>query len=164
MDPWCAQGYFISKTSVPLVLLTLLPSFSTQRRCYQPQERGTTHVLNVLAVFRDADTLSPQHIALICYTLTRGSRIVCPKHFLIPSRVSRHVSRPAQYTQHFVSFFSLSSTSPSFTGSGPRLITSRIQCADSRDLTDDGFADPEPRNVYEPKKDCRQPDRHRAGD
>ena len=31
--------------------------------------------------------------------------MVCPKHFLIPSLVSRHVSRPAQYIQHFVLFF-----------------------------------------------------------
>ena len=30
---------------------------------------------------------------------------MCPKHFLILSLVPHHVSRPAQYTQHFVLFF-----------------------------------------------------------
>ena len=34
---------------------------------------------------------------------------------------------------------------PSFTSSDSRLITSRIHCADSRDLGGDGFTDPEPR-------------------
>ena len=51
----------------------------------------------------DTDTMSAHHTW--CYTLTRGSSwIVCPKQFLIPSLVSRHVSRAAQYTQHFVLF------------------------------------------------------------
>ena len=101
-----------------------------------------------------ADTLSAQHTW--CSTLTRcPSWISCPKHFLIPSLVSRHISRPAQYTQHFV-LFSLSSTSP-FTGSGSRLITSRTHFADSRDLGGDGFTDPEPRTGYEPERTVDNP-------
>ena len=46
--------------------------------------------------------------------------------------------------------FSLFSSSPSLTGSESRLITSRIHCADSRGLGDDGFTDPEPRTGFEP--------------
>ena len=48
-----------------------------------------------------------------------------------------------------LSSLSLSSTSLSLTGSGSRLITSRIHCADSRGLRGDGFI--EPRTGYEPK-------------
>ena len=44
-----------------------------------------------------------------------------------------------------------------FTGSGSRLITSRIHCADSRDLRGDGFTDPEPRTGYEPKRTVDNP-------
>ena len=109
----------------------------------------------------DAHIVAAHHIALIpCTTsVAQGSRIVCPKHFLVPSLVPRHVSRPALYTQH-LSSLSLASTSPSFTGSGSRLITSRIHCADSRGLRGDGFTDPEPCTGYDPKEDCRQTDRH----
>ena len=47
----------------------------------------------------DVNTVSTQHIALICYTLTRGSS--CAFHtIVIPSLVPRHVSRPALYTKH----------------------------------------------------------------
>ena len=54
----------------------------------------------------DADTFSTQHIALICYTLTRSSS--CAFHRLvIPCLVSRQVSRPAQCTQHFVLYFTV---------------------------------------------------------
>ena len=63
-----------------------------------------------------------------------------------PSLVSRHVSRPAQCS------FSVSCTSPSFTGSSSRSITSRIHCADSRAFRGDGFTDPEPRTGYEPQR------------
>ena len=38
---WCAPGYLNSKTCLPKVLLTLLPSLSTQRRYYQAMERPT---------------------------------------------------------------------------------------------------------------------------
>ena len=48
--------------------------------------------------------------------------------------------------------FSLFCSSPSFTGSGSRLIASGIHCADSRGLGGDGFTDPEPRTVYEPNR------------
>ena len=37
------------------------------------------------------------------------------------------------------------------------MITSRIQCADSRDLGGDGFTDPEPRTGHEPKKTVDNP-------
>ena len=42
----------------------------------------------------------------------------------------RAMSHDLHFHQHFLSSMSLSSTSPSFTGSGSRLITSRIHCAD----------------------------------
>ena len=101
----------------------------------------------------DADTLSAQHIALIYYTLTRGSSCAFLK-IVIPSLVSRHVSRPAP---SIVSSISLSSTSPSFTGSRSRVITSRIHCADSRGFGGDGFTNPEPRTGYEPKRTFDNP-------
>ena len=44
------------------------------------------------------------HIALICYTLMRGSSCAFHK-IVIPSLVPRHVTRPAQYPQQFVLSF-----------------------------------------------------------
>ena len=60
--------------------------------------------------------------------------------------VSRHVSRPAQYTQHCATLFHflLLLLSPAQVQG---LITTRIHCADSRDLRGDGFTDPEPRTL-----------------
>ena len=46
-------------------------------------------------------------------------------------------------------FLNLPLLSPSFTGSGSRLITSRIHWADSRDFRGDGFTDPEPATQHE---------------
>ena len=73
--------------------------FSIPRQSTESVNRTPSHI-----ACTDADTLSAHHTW--CYTLTRGSSwIVYPKHFLIPSLVSRHVSRPAKYTKHFVFFF-----------------------------------------------------------
>ena len=47
---WCTPGYSISDTFLQTVLLTMLPSISTQRRYYQAGERGKTHVFDVLVV------------------------------------------------------------------------------------------------------------------
>ena len=47
---WCTPGYSNSETILQIVLLTLLPSLSTQRRYYQAGERGKTHVFHVFAV------------------------------------------------------------------------------------------------------------------
>ena len=63
----------------------------------------------------------------------------------------RAMSRDLHFHPVFLSSMSLSSTSPSFTGSGSRLITSRIHCADSRGLRGDGFSDPEPRTGLDTK-------------
>ena len=56
----------------------------------------------------DVNTVSTQHIALICCTLKRGSSCAFLK-IVIPSLVPHHVSRPAQYTQHFDLIFTVSS-------------------------------------------------------
>ena len=58
-------------------------------------------------MYRRRHFISTSHMM---FTFTRGSRLklkCVPETFLIPSLVSRHVSRPAQYTQHFVLFFTL---------------------------------------------------------
>ena len=103
----------------------------------------------------DVNTVSTQHIALICYTLTSGS--CCAFHkIVLPSTVPRHVSRPAQYTHHF-DLISLFSTCPSHNGSGSRLIASGTHCADSRGLRGNGFTDPEPRTGYEPNRTVDNP-------
>ena len=49
--------------------------------------------------------VSTSHMMLHAHTWLKSSWIVCPKHFLIPSVVSHHVSRSAQYTEHYVIFF-----------------------------------------------------------
>ena len=103
----------------------------------------------------DADTFSAQHIELIFYTLMRGSSCAFHKT-VIPYHVSRHVSRLAQHTYLFDINFT-SSTSLSLTGSGSRLITSRIHCTDSRGLRGDGFVDPHPRTGYEPTRTVDNP-------
>ena len=61
------------------------------------------------------------------------------------------MSHDLHSTPSILSSLSLASTSPSFTASGPRSMTSRIHCADSRDLGGDGLTDPELRRGYEPK-------------
>ena len=53
--------------------------------------------------------------------------------------------------------FSLFSTCPSLTGSGSRLSTSGIHCADSRGRRGDGFTDPEPRIGKEPNRTVDDP-------
>ena len=106
---------------------------------------------------RRRHSASASHVMFHAHARLKSISIVCPKHFLIPSLASRHVARPAQYTQHFVIFFTFTLLSPSFTGSGSRLITSRIHWADSRELGGDGFTDPEPRTGYEPKRTVDNP-------
>ena len=73
----------------------------------------------------------------------------------VPKTFSHSIScfAPCLAAPSILSSYSLSSTSPSFNGSGSRLLTSRINCADSRGLRGDGFTDPEPRTNtgYEPK-------------
>ena len=84
-----------------------------------------------------------------CHTL----KLIC-----VPKTFSHSISCFAPcLTPSILSSFSLSSTSPSFTGSGSRLITSRIRCADSRDLRGDGFADLEPRAGYEAERTVDNP-------
>ena len=95
----------------------------------------------------DANTLSAHHPW--CYTLTRDSRLknCVPKNIFSFHLLFRTMSHDLHSTPSTLFPFSLSSTSPSSTGSGSRLITSRIHCADSRDLRGDGFTDPEPRTA-----------------
>ena len=69
----------------------------------------------------------------------------------------RAMSHDLHSTPTFLTSTSPSSTSPSLTGSGPRLITSRIHCTDSRDLRGDGFADPQPRTGYESTRTVDNP-------
>ena len=69
----------------------------------------------------------------------------------------RAMSHDLHSTSSILSSFSPSSTSPSSAGSGSRLITSRIHCADSRGRRGDGFTDPEPRTGYEPKRTVDNP-------
>ena len=96
----------------------------------------------------DVNTVSTQHIALMCYTLTRGSSCAFHKIF-IPSLVSRHVSRLAQHTQHFdISFVHQL-----------RLKVDHVQNTLRRFTKprSDGFTDPEPRTGYEPNKTVDNP-------
>ena len=67
------------------------------------------------------------------------------------------MSRDLHSTPSILTSFSLFSTSPSLTGSGSRLITSGIHCADPRGLGGDGFTDPEPRTGFEPKRTVDNP-------
>ena len=69
----------------------------------------------------------------------------------------RAMSHDLQSTPTFLTSTSPSSTSSFLTGSGSRLITSRIQCTDSRGLRGDGFADPQPRTGYEPTRTVDNP-------
>ena len=69
----------------------------------------------------------------------------------------RAMSHDLHSTPTFLTSTSPSSTSPSLTGSGSRLITSRIHCTDSRGLRGDGFADPQPRTGYEPTRTVDNP-------
>ena len=62
----CKRKFAWIRWCTPLVLLTLLPSLSTQRRHYQVGERGQTHVFNVLAV-----------------SLVRGSARLWPCDYLV---------------------------------------------------------------------------------
>ena len=83
-----------------------------------------------------------------------GSRLKfnCAQNIFSFHLLFRAMSHDLRSTPSILSSISLSSTSPSFTFSGSRLITSRIHCPDSRDLRGDGFADPEPRTEYEQNK------------
>ena len=89
-----------------------------------------------------------------CYTLTRGSSQVelCAQNIFSFHLLFRAMSHDQHSAPSMLYSFSLSSTSPSFTGSGSMLITSRMHCADSRDLGGDGFTDPEPRTGCEPQR------------
>ena len=69
----------------------------------------------------------------------------------------RAMSHNLHSTPTFLTPTSPSSTSPSLTGSGSRLITSRIHCTDSRGLRGDGFAAPQPRTGYEPTRTVDNP-------
>ena len=84
----------------------------------------------------DVNSVSTQHIALMCYRLTRGSS--CAFHIIfIPSLVLRHVSRLAQHTQHFDFSFV----------HRLRLNVDHVQNTLRRFTRprSDGFTDPEPR-------------------
>ena len=86
----------------------------------------------------DADTLSAHHV-----TRSRVAQVeLCAQNIFSFHLFFRAMSHDLHSTPSILSSFSLSSSSPSFTGSGSRLITSRIHCADSRDLSCDGFKDP----------------------
>ena len=63
--------------------------------------------------------------------------------------ISCAMSHALHSTPSILSSFHFPLLSPSFTGSGSRLITSRIHWADSRDLRGDGFTDPEPSTQHE---------------
>ena len=65
------------------------------------------------------------------------------------------MSHDLHSTPSILPSISLSSTSPSLTGS--RLITSRIHCTGSRGLRGDSFADTQPRTGYEPRRTVDNP-------
>ena len=67
------------------------------------------------------------------------------------------MSHDLHSTTSTLTSFSLFSTLPPLTGSGSRLITSGIHCADSRGLGGDGFTDPEPRIGYDPNRTVDNP-------
>ena len=141
----------MSLREIPTRQHTSTTKIKSTKICPIPVNRTPCHM-----ACTNVNTLSAQRIVLICYTLTRGSRLMncVPKHFLNPSLVSRHVSRPAHHTQHFVLYFTVLyfSFAHRLTGSGSRLFTSRIHCANSQGLGGDSFTDPEPRTTCEPNR------------
>ena len=107
-------------------------------------------------------------LKLICVPKTFSRTISCSALCLTPRKAQVEVCaqnvfsyhllfRVISHTMHSTPSISLASTSPSVTGSGSRLITYRIHCADSRDLGGDGFTDPEPRAGYEPIRTVDNP-------
>ena len=82
---------------------------------------------------------------------------LCAQNIFSFHLLFRAMSHALHRTPSMLSSISFSSTSFSFTGSASRLITSRIHCADSRDLGGDGCTDPEPHTGNEPKETVDNP-------
>ena len=82
---------------------------------------------------------------------------LCAQNIFSFHLLFRAMSHALHSTPSMLSSISLSSAFFSFTGSGSRLITSRIHSTNSRDLGGDGFTDPEPRTGHEPKKTVDNP-------